>query len=127
MTTENIINEENIMVQDMNYYVDENGNFMGGFDDHNDPRILSEWTQIEDQPIHGLAILVNNVWDYSAAVRSERDQLLLEVDPIVSNPLRWSSMTAEKQAEWSTYRQALLDVPSQAGFPDNIEWPTKPE
>ena len=28
--------------------------------------------------------------------------------------------------EWRTYRQALRDVPSQAGFPDNITWPTKP-
>ena len=24
------------------------------------------------------------------------------------------------------YRQALRDVPSQAGFPDNVTWPDKP-
>ncbi len=28
--------------------------------------------------------------------------------------------------EWRTYRQALRDVPLQAGFPDNITWPVKP-
>jgi|TARA_A100001518_G_C1226482_1_gene76210 hypothetical protein len=28
--------------------------------------------------------------------------------------------------EWRTYRQALRDVPLQAGFPDDITWPTKP-
>jgi hypothetical protein len=35
--------------------------------------------------------------------------------------------TQEKRAEWATYRQALRDVPQQSGFPDNIQWPTKPE
>jgi len=24
------------------------------------------------------------------------------------------------------YRQALRDIPTQEGFPDNITWPTKP-
>lgn len=28
---------------------------------------------------------------------------------------------------WATYRQQLRDVPSQAGFPYNVTWPTKPE
>ena len=28
---------------------------------------------------------------------------------------------------WATYRQALRDVPSQAGFPWDIQWPTQPE
>lgn len=28
---------------------------------------------------------------------------------------------------WATYRQALRDVPSQAGFPLDIQWPTQPE
>lgn len=28
--------------------------------------------------------------------------------------------------EWKTYRQALRDLPSQAGFPDDITWPNSP-
>lgn len=28
---------------------------------------------------------------------------------------------------WATYRQALRDVTSQAGFPWTIDWPVKPE
>jgi len=61
-------------------------------------------------------------------VRAERDNLLVTVvDPIVSNNLRWADMTAEKQAEWSAYRTALLDITDQAGFPTDITWPTKPE
>jgi hypothetical protein len=36
-------------------------------------------------------------------------------------------LTTEQQQQLQTYRQALLDVPQQAGFPDTIEWPEKPE
>ena len=63
----------------------------------------------------------------AAQVRSQRDQLLLEVDAFVGNPLRWAALSSDKQAEWATYRTALLDVPQQAGFPDTITWPTAPE
>lgn len=35
-------------------------------------------------------------------------------------------LTAEQKAAWATYRQALRDVPAQAGFPDNIVWPEQP-
>ena len=31
------------------------------------------------------------------------------------------------KAAWATYRQALRDIPSQAGFPNEITWPTEPE
>tara|TARA_R110001592_G_scaffold264919_1_gene530430 strand:+ start:1127 stop:1411 length:285 start_codon:yes stop_codon:yes gene_type:complete len=59
--------------------------------------------------------------------REERNRILLaEVDPIVSNALRWNDMTDAKRTEWTNYRQALLDVPAQDGYPDNITWPTKP-
>ena len=64
----------------------------------------------------------------AAQVRMERDNILVTVvDPIVSNNLRWADMNAEKQAEWSAYRTALLDITGQAGFPTDITWPTKPE
>jgi len=59
-------------------------------------------------------------------VRSDRNARLAEVDAIAGNALRWADLTSAKQAEWSTYRQALLDVPQQSGFPHNVTWPTKP-
>ena len=62
----------------------------------------------------------------AASVRADRDVRLTEVDAIAGNALRWADLTSAKQAEWSTYRQALLDVPQQAGFPTDITWPTKP-
>ena len=63
----------------------------------------------------------------AANVRAERDQILATVvDPLVSNPLRWSDLTSDKQTEWSQYRTNLLNVPQQAGFPNSITWPTEP-
>lgn len=60
-------------------------------------------------------------------VRYERDQkLATEVDPIVSNPLRWGSLSDEQQLAFTVYRQNLLDIPEQEGFPHHVVWPTKP-
>ena len=63
----------------------------------------------------------------AAQVRADRDSRLAEVDAIAGNTLRWTALDAVTQAEWSTYRQALLDVPQQAGFPNDITWPTEVE
>tara|TARA_B110000211_G_scaffold214765_1_gene256416 strand:- start:2747 stop:3184 length:438 start_codon:yes stop_codon:yes gene_type:complete len=64
----------------------------------------------------------------AAQVRADRDNILTTVvDPLVSNSLRWADLTSDKQAEWSTYRTALLNVPQQAGFPQTVTWPTEPE
>jgi hypothetical protein len=54
--------------------------------------------------------------------RIKRDVLLRESD--------WTQAVGDlsdaKKAEWATYRQALRDVPAQAGFPENINWPVQP-
>lgn len=63
--------------------------------------------------------------DFSRYQRNQR--LESEVDPIVTNPLRWADLTTAKQNEWTQYRTDLLNVPQQAGFPNTINWPTKPE
>jgi hypothetical protein len=64
----------------------------------------------------------------SAIQRDYRDTLLsTEVDPLVTNPLRWAELTTEQQNAWTQYRTDLLNVPQQAGFPNTITWPTKPE
>jgi hypothetical protein len=65
--------------------------------------------------------------ELSANLRGQRDQRLAEeVDPIVTNPLRWAELTDAKQAEWTQYRTNLLNLPDQAGFPNTVTWPTKP-
>ena len=63
----------------------------------------------------------------ASEVRADRDGRLTEVDAIAGNALRWAALDADTQAAWSAYRQALLDVPQQSGFPHDITWPTKPE
>ncbi|MAD65975.1 MAG: hypothetical protein CMK24_00655 [Porticoccaceae bacterium] len=37
-----------------------------------------------------------------------------------------ASIDVTMSDEWRTYRQALRDVPTQHGFPENISWPPKP-
>jgi hypothetical protein len=59
--------------------------------------------------------------EMSAMVRAQRDEKLVETD--------WTQL-ADSPADktvWATYRQALRDVPSQAGFPWNVQWPAQPE
>lgn len=58
--------------------------------------------------------------------RLERNYLLLESDTDVL-PDRWAAMTAEQQSAWSTYRQALRDLPQTYPDPKTVVWPQKPE
>jgi hypothetical protein len=55
----------------------------------------------------------------ASQVREQRDARLAETDWMASSDLTMSS-------EWVSYRSSLRDVPSQAGFPNTITWPTKP-
>lgn len=56
----------------------------------------------------------------SQAERAKRDQLLSETDFYALSDVTMSD-------EMVAYRQALRDIPSQAGFPNTINWPEKPE
>ena len=65
--------------------------------------------------------------ELAASLRAQRnDKLVNEVDPIVTNPLRWAELTDAKQAEWTQYRTDLLNLPAQSSFPNTVTWPTKP-
>tara|TARA_R110002012_G_scaffold35526_2_gene101306 strand:- start:16195 stop:16560 length:366 start_codon:yes stop_codon:yes gene_type:complete len=62
-----------------------------------------------------------------AELRMERNtRLQYDVDPIVSNALRWDELSSSKKTEWQTYRSELLDLPANTPDPSNITWPTKP-
>ena len=78
-----------------------------------------------NHPVHGWLPYTINPSDTDDTI-DERDHLLLAVDAIAGNVLRWSDLSSLQKEAWATYRQALLDVPQQAGFPDNITWPTEP-
>lgn len=68
--------------------------------------------------------------EWAAAIRAERDRLLRACDKM--SVLHWNVLTDYQKAEWVAYRQALLDIPEQEGFPwggdtDAAPWPKKPE
>jgi len=56
-------------------------------------------------------------------IRAERDRRLAECDwtQISDAPLDDAA-----RAAWAVYRQALRDVPQQAGFPGAVTWPEGP-
>ena len=56
-------------------------------------------------------------------LRKERDKRLAEVDWIFSGDYQLSE---EEWGAWTTYRQALRDLPSTTEDPANPVWPEKP-
>lgn len=62
----------------------------------------------------------------SEIVRTKRNSLLTNLDKTICNPLRWSNFSQEEQADFARYRQALLDLPQQPGFPTEVLWPAPP-
>jgi len=56
-------------------------------------------------------------------IRVGRNKDLLSSDWTI---LPDSPFNDAKIAEWKTYRQALRDLPTSVGNPDDITWPTKP-
>ena len=72
---------------------------------------VGAWAALVKQADHDTA---------AAAVRAERDKLIAATD--------WTVLGDAKtvKADWKAYRQALRDVPEQAGFPYAVVWPTPP-
>ena len=81
--------------------------------------------------VEGDAVLTDGVWtqnwivtaapeDIKAVnIRQTRDAKLALSD--------WRALSDNTMpSEWTTYRQALRDVPGQAGFPSEVSWPTEP-
>ena len=56
----------------------------------------------------------------AADARRIRNQKLADTD--------WTQLpdSAVNSADWTTYRQALRDVPTQSGFPRSVTWPSEP-
>ena len=58
--------------------------------------------------------------EQAKSVREQRNQKLKDTD--------WTQVADAPvdQAAWAAYRQALRDVPSQQGFPWDVQWPVEP-
>ena len=122
-------------------HVDNNGQILGWYDQEIHQSIPEPNVQVAEDIwqhainsshntiIDGVTSQVDHRTDAQKAedARFFRNELLVrEVDPIVTNPLRWGAMTAGEQRMWTDYRQSLLDIPQQPGFPSSISWPSKP-
>ena len=78
------------------------------------PEEEAEWDAMEAEWVAGAN-------DRAAAdIRTERDIKLTQSD--------WTQVADAPvdKASWATYRQALRDIPSQAGFPNEVIWPVEP-
>jgi len=64
----------------------------------------------------------NTIEDNKKSIRSQRNTLLNQTDWALASD---SPLTNEQKTEATTYRQALRDLPTQEGFPNNA-FPTKP-
>lgn len=76
---------------------------------------------LETAPDQWAEIIKQADYDAAAAiVRAQRDKLIAATD--------WTVLGDAKtvKADWKAYRQALRDVPEQAGFPYAVQWPTPP-
>ena len=64
-------------------------------------------------------LIAGNSITTEGPARGARDLLLAHTDV-------WALSDRTITAEQTAYRQALRDITGQAGFPENITWPTKP-
>ena len=69
---------------------------------------INDWPDFQADPVAASA----------NKVRAERDALLAASD--------YMALADRITADWTTYRQALRDVPAQAGFPTSVTWPVEP-
>lgn len=66
---------------------------------------------------------------FSREIRSKRDRLLAESDWVTVKAVDQNAqdnLGIQVPQVWLDYRQALRDITSQSGFPNNVTWPTKP-
>ena len=61
--------------------------------------------------------------EYATEAREKRNELIAETDYLAMPDY---PLDSERKAAVFAYRQALRDVPEQAGFPRQIDWPVKP-
>ena len=73
-----------------------------------DAASLADWPDFQADPVAASA----------TQVRAQRDALLASSDNM--------ALADRITDEWRTYRQALRDVPAQAGFPTDVTWPVEP-
>lgn len=96
------------------------------------PAFILDWKLAEPAPteadiahlwgLHGEEALLHEA---SQNVRGQRNALLAEADVLIEHAADGGDVSY--QSALKHYRQALRDLPEQAGFPNDVEWPEMPQ
>lgn len=127
----------------MTYYTtfDSEG-FSRGFESiHPEPIEGVDVYEVPDEMVHEIAIVLRGDEIRPATVeelkeryekfshqakardlRFQRNQILSSTDVLVGAD-RWEQYSEAEKLSISKYRQALRDLPSQAGFPETVDFP----
>lgn len=78
------------------------------------------WTRAWEVTPAEPAVIAERVAQKEQEIRSRRNSLLANTD--------WTQLAdcPVDSSEWAAYRQELRDLPSQEGFPWQVEWPQPP-
>jgi hypothetical protein len=84
-------------------------------------KVNGVWTQVWNVSDADAETIAERTANQASNVRAERDSKLANSD--------WTQVldAPVDRAAWVNYRQALRDVPAQAGFPWNVIWPQEPQ
>ncbi len=99
--------------------------------------VLSFTASPDDDEDYGIALYEQLNTTDLASVAEFTDAMRDEYDAYDARILRSQLLTSSDWTQapdvpeatrnlWTTYRQALRDVPQQSGFPSTITWPTAP-
>lgn len=85
--------------------------------------IDGQWTQVWDVVALSADEIAARDAEQADQIRAERTRRLSDSDwtQVDDAPL-----TNTQKAAWAAYRQALRDIPQQAGFPWDVVWPETP-
>lgn len=117
---------------DATFLADQNAKKVSVFKDHNraTQKLVSCAPYVEGDWVYTVTVESKTAEDIAAdnaskaaQKRAERDRALQACD---WRAIRAAETGVPMSAEWASYRQALRDLPSQAGFP-NIDLPKDPD
>ena len=76
------------------------------------------WVIVGDAPIDTEQVTEADIaWEAAKKLLQDSDWSMLPDVP----------MTNAQKSAWIAYRKSLREIRLQVGFPDNIQWPAKPE
>ncbi|MBR8301727.1 hypothetical protein KDW49_13530 [Burkholderia dolosa] len=90
---------------------------------------IAVWRRSEPQPddesIHK-EFAANEAEFRAVVIRDQRDACLRDSDTRTAVPPDAPPAVQEQAALWVEYRQKLRDIPTQPGFPFDVQWPEPP-